>query len=137
MKRNMILILSVGLLIAADAKEDAKNIQGEWKVESAVENGKPSTNLEGTVFTHTAEKIAIKEPAAKKGETASYTLDSTQKPGHIDITPIQSTKILKGIFELDGDTLKICFTHGGERPKEFASKEGSKTVLLTLKRQQK
>jgi uncharacterized protein (TIGR03067 family) len=42
------------------------------------------------------------------------------------------------VYSLEGDTLKICFGTGGKeaprRPKEVASKEGSQTLLYTLKR---
>jgi uncharacterized protein (TIGR03067 family) len=40
-----------------------------------------------------------------------------------------------GIYELDGDTWKICLTlRGGTRPKKFATKTGSGLALETLKR---
>jgi hypothetical protein len=44
-----------------------------------------------------------------------------------------------GIYELKGDDLKICFVHGGggERPTDFASKEGTAQSLIVLKREKK
>src|SRR5262249_19253582 len=40
-----------------------------------------------------------------------------------------------GIFELNGDKLRICFREkGGERPSEFASEKGSNLVLIELRR---
>ena len=45
-------------------------------------------------------------------------------------------KTMLGIYELTGDTYKVCFAlPGGERPKEFASKPGSKTMLIVMKRE--
>ena len=41
---------------------------------------------------------------------------------------------IKGIYEIDGDSLKICFAIEGERPKKFESAEGSTTMLIVLKR---
>ena len=40
-----------------------------------------------------------------------------------------------GIMMLEGDGLKLCFTKpGGERPKTFASPDGSFESLMELKR---
>ena len=45
---------------------------------------------------------------------------------------------IKGIYELKGDTLRICGAgQGGERPKEFKSDEGSDAMLLTFRREKK
>ena len=38
---------------------------------------------------------------------------------------------MPGIYELDGDTLKVCFNKGKERPKEFSiNGEGEKTYFV-------
>jgi hypothetical protein len=40
-----------------------------------------------------------------------------------------------GIYDLDGDTLKVCFNMDHDpRPKEFKSARKSRFLLLTLKR---
>ena len=40
-----------------------------------------------------------------------------------------------GIYELDGDTLKVCYAHGKkERPKEFKTAPGSGLALVIYKR---
>ena len=41
------------------------------------------------------------------------------------------------IYELDGDNLKVCSTEGGQRPKEFTAREGSKCSLAVWKRMKK
>jgi len=46
-------------------------------------------------------------------------------------------RTLKGIYTLDGDTLKICLTEKGDRPKEFKLDADSKAALMTLKRDKK
>ena len=72
----------------------------------------------------------------KEGEAISGTLkaiDSSQKPKHIDLDVNNQT--LKGIYELEGDTLKLCYNLiSRERPTEFASKPDSGLVLVIHKR---
>ena len=53
----------------------------------------------------------------------------------IDLTgfPKPDVKML-GIYELDGNTLKICVGES-KRPTEFASKPGSKTGIFVLRKE--
>ena len=48
-------------------------------------------------------------------------------------------KVERGIYVLDGDTLKLCVDEADikEHPKELASKEGTQQVLLIFKREKK
>jgi hypothetical protein len=49
---------------------------------------------------------------------------------------LETTRL--GIYELNGDTLRICRAEAGEeRPMEFKSKEGTQTILSVAKRQKK
>ena len=68
----------------------------------------------------------------------TFVVDPSQKPKSMDFTlEKDKTKRTTGaIYELQGDTLKICYFEGGKgRPKEFVSDE--KTVLGVLKREKK
>jgi uncharacterized protein (TIGR03067 family) len=67
----------------------------------------------------------------------AYTADATGYPKTIDLTPDRGPskgEVIKGIYELDGNTLRICYASpdtGGkaERPKEFGAK-GTVTVVF-------
>lgn len=84
----------------------------------------------------TADKmIAVKDG---KEDPASYTIDTTKTPHHIDVTAKTAGKEEKmhGIFKQDGDTLTVCFAlsdKAADRPKEFKSTADNKAVIMTLK----
>jgi uncharacterized protein (TIGR03067 family) len=69
-----------------------------------------------------------------------YTLDENQKPKTIDFTA--DAKTIKGIYLLEGDTLKLCLpvpppSGEHERPEKFASDPGSRLILTVLQRDPK
>jgi uncharacterized protein (TIGR03067 family) len=77
--------------------------------------------------------------AGKSSEdTYTYKLDTSKKPAEIDLTITNGVfkgKTYPGIYQLDGGTLKLCRNQPGQkRPTEFASKKGSDTMFLVLKR---
>jgi uncharacterized protein (TIGR03067 family) len=79
----------------------------------------------------------MKEPIATYGGT--FVLDPGKKPKTIDIKftegPEKGNTSL-GIYELDGDTLKICLTiTAKDRPTEFAAKAKSGHGFEVLKRE--
>lgn len=134
MKRAL-LVCVAGLLIAADAKDDdLKKLQGSWET-SAVFNGKKAPDSTVVIKDST---YAVLDKDGKKVEEGTLKLDPSKKPKAIDSTASEGTdkgQTMLGIYEFDGDTIKICFARvGKDRPKEFVSKEGSDTVLFVMKK---
>jgi uncharacterized protein (TIGR03067 family) len=138
--RALMLIVTAGLLVAAaNAQDDAKKekLVGTWDAVSVTVDGKarPEDEVKKSKMIFTGDKITILREGRKDDE-GTYKIDSTKKPKHIDLTPTtggEAGKTMQGIYELEGDTLKICFGRP-DRPKELASKEGGETVLIVLKR---
>jgi uncharacterized protein (TIGR03067 family) len=69
----------------------------------------------------------------------SYKLDPTTKPKSLDVSPVDGPdkgKFGAAIYDLDGDTLKLCLPRGAtkERPTEFRSPQGSQHGYFVLKR---
>jgi uncharacterized protein (TIGR03067 family) len=68
-----------------------------------------------------------------------FTVNPRKKPKEINITrmlPDGSDASMLGIYELDGDTLKLCFDEfGKKRPIEFKAQSGSKQSNFVLKRE--
>jgi len=78
-----------------------------------------------------------------KGNTTHgvFKIDPTANPKTIDLTFTDGAgkdQTQKGIYELDGDKQKICFSLPGRpRPTEFVSKADSRLMIQVLERQKK
>jgi uncharacterized protein (TIGR03067 family) len=88
-------------------------------------------------MTITAKELTIQ---GRDGSMFSlpFTVDPTKKPKAIDFRLgggdgwLKISGNFKGIYELDGDSLKLCIGSGDERPAKF-SDQGA--ALIVLKRQ--
>jgi uncharacterized protein (TIGR03067 family) len=71
-------------------------------------------------------------------DKGTYTLDSTSKPKSMTITGTEGPnqgKTFPAIYELKGDTLRICYDlSGAKRPSEFKSIAGTRLYLVTYNR---
>jgi uncharacterized protein (TIGR03067 family) len=136
--RTVLLVLA-GFLIAADAKEDAKqdmdNLEGTWICTSNESNGKKRSDelnrqgrliFKGNKLTQKFGEIELK--------LIYYTLYPSAGPKRI-ILKDEKPGVMRGIYELQGDTLKTCFGLGRDMayPSEFTGKAGF--ALATFKRQ--
>ncbi len=125
-----ILLFLTSVSFAADNPLD-----GTWIIESAVRDGKALDNLKGATRVNKGDSYTI-TPVKGDAITGKWKLDAEKKT--IDIMPDAGTfkgKTLLGIFEVSGDTLKICYAEPGkDRPTKFASTEGSGHTLATHKK---
>jgi len=115
------------------AKEELKQLTGEWKIVAAEADGKPVESK--AVVTFTADgKCTIATPGATTIET-TFTIDPTKEPKHMDALDAVRKTTHKGIYELKGDKLKAVFQPdaNGERPTEFATKKKGE-VMFTYER---
>jgi RNA polymerase sigma factor (sigma-70 family) len=132
----------------ADKPEGDKDaIPGVWQVTSVQVDGKEAPDegefkkIKAAKWVFTADKVTVRTEG-EKDAPATYRLDPSKKPKELDVTPEEGPnnekgKVMPAIYSLEGDVLKIC-AHGpedGPRPTELATKEGGKTILLTLKRE--
>jgi uncharacterized protein (TIGR03067 family) len=125
-----VVLAHTGSARAADA--DLQALQGKWIVESFDYNGNPVDVMQGDVREFKEEKYTL---APKVGDAISGTakVDSAKNPKEIDLEI--NGRTLKGIYALDGDSLRMCYTlNGAERPIELVSKPDSGIVLVVHKR---
>ncbi len=138
--RYIVGLMALGLLTASGlAQEDAvqkemKRLQGTWAVESAVKDGKDFDRIKEDRLVIAGDRITVKSKDKDHGGT--YKLDLSKKPAAIDFMPEDANeKTVQAIYELKGDTLKLCFAEPDtERPTEFKAEEGSRRILVILKR---
>jgi uncharacterized protein (TIGR03067 family) len=133
-----IVLASAGLGTGDDAEKDLKKLTGTWEEVSHVADGKakPADEVKGhTVVIDAAGKWeAFKDGTSLLKGTVK--LDPAQKPKAADWAIEGSDMVAKGIYEVDGDSWKHCFSLAA-RPTEFGSKEGSGMYYIVLKRVKK
>jgi uncharacterized protein (TIGR03067 family) len=147
--RTALLAVAAVFLVAADAKKEARpggdKLEGAWKLESAEFDGAEAGNV-ADLFSSArlvikGGKMAVQSADKKDRITASYTAEPKAKPAVIDFKNVDgdgvSAEAVEGIYEVDGDTLKLCVYYNGDdkqRPSEFKTSEGSHRYLLIFKR---
>jgi len=125
---------------ADDPKTDLNRLQGSWRVVSIEHDGKPSMAPEKVVWVFSDDYLVVKI-AGRANSKCRINLAPATTPKAINryfTTAIEGDLILfteRGIYRLDGEMLWVCIGEAAmDRPTEFASKPGSKTTLVKLKR---
>jgi uncharacterized protein (TIGR03067 family) len=128
------LVVTVSSFAADDktkqeaVQKELQKLEGTWAMVSAEQNGEaaPKDAIQNIRVIFKGDKLTI-----KRGDVSlegTIVVDPTQKPVAYDATATQNGKKLStlGIYEIDGDTLKVCYVpEGGKRPKEFSTKGGT------------
>jgi uncharacterized protein (TIGR03067 family) len=167
MKLRLIPALCVVVLLAADKKEEPKDeLEGTWVPVSCVVNGwkDPGAPFSPKIIFSNGEGTLTSDDKVELSFT--YKLDNSQRPKTIEVTwfegALRKKKVAKSIFEIDGDTLRICTyrARGDLRPPlkdksekgsnyendrfaedsvptNFESERGSCRTLLNYKREKK
>ncbi len=111
-------------------------IQGVWTLMSAEDDGKAAKVEKDSVQLVVTNEFWIWKERGKD-RVFTYKIDPKQNTKQIDLT-VHNIKGLEGtavpsIYQIDGDTLKVCESEG-ERPTKFSTEAGSGRTLLTYKR---
>lgn len=138
-------IISIGLalvaalrVIGADSVNDAKAVQGSWKPVTAELAGQavPETVIKSISLKLDNGKYEVF--VGEHPDRGTYTIDSGSKPRSMTIVGTEGPnqgKTFPAIYELKGDTLRICYDlSGAKRPTEFKSVGGTRLYLVTYHR---
>ncbi len=138
-------IICIGLTVAAslaafaaDSPNDAKAVQGSWTPATAELAGQPMAEAVLKSISLKLDNGKYEVFVGGNPDKGTYTVDSTSKPKSMTITGTEGPNIGKtfpAIYELKGDTLRICYDlSGAKRPTEFKSVAGTKLYLVTYHR---
>ena len=132
--------VTVGAVRGDAVADDWKKLVGTWKVDAATFNGEDATaTFKTTVLT--IEEGKYKLVFGGMNDLGTLKIDPAKKPKQMTITGTDGPskgKALPAIYEIEGDTLKVCYTlDGKDPPDEFKSTAENKRLLVTYKREKK
>ena len=123
----------------AELEKEARKFRGTWTFESSVTGGEelPADHLKMFVVIFEGDKHTVKN-CDEVIQVGTQKLDPSKSPKTIDVTMVEGPHkgtVMLGIYEIDADTLKVCFDPEGKaRPTEFKSPPGSKNFVNVHKR---
>jgi uncharacterized protein (TIGR03067 family) len=130
-----LMVLLAGRLatVQAGGEGDVEKFRGTWTVSGCEKAGQkaPAEEVKKLGLIFTESEFTWKTGAHDVQGT--FSLDATKSPRQITMS--HEGKKLAGIYRLEGDELKICISHGDDRPVDFTTKDGTMTMLLVLKRE--
>ena len=146
----LVYFVTLGLTLAAgadkpagDAEKVVAALAGHWEVTSSERGGVKAKDRDYTRLVFSGDKLTVTRAprpntpqGAEEQHDARCRVDPTAKTIEAKfITGPDQEKTFYGVYELSGDTLKVCWGENKDkRPTELASKKGSDAVLLILRR---
>jgi uncharacterized protein (TIGR03067 family) len=141
MKYLPILCLAAGVIArgsAAPSDGDSKNLEGFWRPVTALLSGEPMPDALLKTISLKMENGKYEVFVGNEPDRGTYVIDATALPKGITITGSEGPnhgRIFPAIYELYGDTLRICYDlSGAKRPLRFESTAGTRLYLVTYKR---
>ena len=139
----MILLPALlGTLVFAVADppvSDLDRLQGTWTLISMEREGEPvpAEDLKGSTVVYEGNRMSLRD-GERIRRRGIVTLASERKPSAVntwDQDGPYEDQTVPGIYELQGDTLRLCFARPGrERPKAFTTKSGTGVLLCVYKK---
>lgn len=138
--KTLTLVISFALFANAGAddavKDELAKYQGTWVLVSEEFEGRavPDGELSKQSYTVRGDKVVYNVNGEER--SATLRLDPSKSPKTYDLARDDGSRTLKGVYEWDGDRLKVCAADdGGDRPADFTTGPGSKNRVRVWERQ--
>jgi uncharacterized protein (TIGR03067 family) len=135
----LLFALASHTVVAAEPVDDGKKMEGAWKPDTAEFGGEKVNSEELARITVTIKGNKYTTVAGDGKDEGTFQLYSAKKPKAMDITGTEGPnkgKTIPAIYELDGDTMRVCYAlQGTNHPTEFKSTVENKYLLINYKRQ--
>jgi uncharacterized protein (TIGR03067 family) len=115
-------------------RADAAAIVGEWEVTAATYGGDDYPSAVGTKWTLKDDGTAVRDRPNQGLATAKFEIDPKADPKAFDWHTGEGFTFL-GVYELDGDTFKVCLRADAARPTKLTDTRGS--YVFEFKRREK
>jgi uncharacterized protein (TIGR03067 family) len=119
---------------------DVQKLQGVWEVEKLEQDGESAADasiLKKVIIQDDQFAFRYFLPRSKENGDLVYhfQLDDSKNPKQIRLRSSAEGELPPGIIELDGETLKVCWSRSDPNPPtDFTCAKGSDRRLLVLKR---
>ena len=135
MKSCLLIVLFTGLPAVDPPKTDADRFQGTWIVARVEINGKVQPKALTIRVQFDGDRLLAKAGNRPFEARGTFKLDQGRTPKAYDLTTAEGATVL-GIYELDGDTLKVCLSApGDERPTAMKTAPDDERTLIIYKRE--
>ena len=118
---------------------DLTKFQGIWRTVSVEVEGSPVASwlFQDARLLIAGDHFTLRNPLpdADQRTEGTFRLDAAKAPKELNLT-LGEGQTIEEIYELDGNTLKVCFpTRGGKRPTEFKTTQQSSLSLVVYERE--
>ena len=133
--------LRIAMLPAAEggaSADEIKKLQGQWQIAAMEREGSeiPHEDIKDVVVDVQGTTYKLLNVDNEHGGT--FSVDDSKEPKQMDIKQQSGPggeRVLKAIYELKGDTFRVCYAQeGGDRPTTFSGGADSKQVIITYQR---
>jgi uncharacterized protein (TIGR03067 family) len=139
---TLVLAAAPDVLVAQDeeAKTGLSKLEGTWVARSREYEGKVETkaDLKGLTLVIAGDRFAFKSEGGQVGPEGTLAAHPSATPKSVDVKVAGKDgkeMVLRGIYELDGDTLRTAVTQsGGDPPKDFTAEVGSNVRVTVYQR---
>jgi uncharacterized protein (TIGR03067 family) len=136
------LIVAIGLVpaFAQPTDEAQTRLQGTWTAIKAERDGQPAEDVVGHRLSFTGNQFRIQSRDGKPLYAGTFRVNPAPNPATIDFEHTEGPmkgKVWKGIYAVDGDTLRACDNAPNldkGRPTAFEAKAGSGHIFIAFTR---